>query len=275
MSSTYKQYLRARSEVISSMTNAKNIRDQWLAATTENPVNLTKKEVDHIGKAFKNRLLTVKWDCEDLEELVNVSENESNGFRKAELDEAKQFIDESKTEISKMVDQLENEDSINRLYNKHSISQTHPSTTQTTTLTSSQSPNSTKYNLVSANDVEEIRFDKYQVETSATVFNNALYDHYEQTGSSMHSPQQKTFSPSQVFNNLSRPVTNVYMNPNENEIILNMLETEYYNPPSGLQTRPKYNYMIRKLFENDRNRVLGAIAFIFSFPILLLLFIIV
>lgn len=266
MSTTQKQYLRAKSEVESSLSSARALRDQWLVAAKENPTNLTKKEVDYIGKAFKNRLLTVKWDCEDLEESISVCVNEDRKLDDGELEKAKAFIEECRDEISKFMDQLEEAESNNKIFNKHGIS--IPTSAQTIT-SLMQNPGS-RYEKLSNNDVEEVQFDKNQVATSASIFNNVLYDHIEQSEQQKH-----PISPTQVFNNLSRPVTNVYMNPNENEIILDMLETEYYNPPSELQPRSRLDYSVRKLLETDRNKFLGTIAFIFSFPILLVLFLLV
>lgn len=266
MSTTQKQYLRAKNEVESSLSNARTLRDQWLVATKENPTNLTKKEIDYIGKAFKNRLLTVKWDCEDLEELINVCEIEDRKLDAGELEKAKIFIEDCRNEISKFMDQLEETESNNKIFNKHGIS--IPTSGQTTT-SIVQNPGN-RYERLSNNDAEEVQFDKGQVASSASIFNNVLYDHLEQS-----EQQKQPISPTQVFNNLSRPVTNVYMNPNENEIILDMLETEYYNPPSALKPRSRFTYAVRKLLETDRNKFLGTIAFIFSFPILLVLFLLV
>lgn len=255
--STKKQYLSAKSEVEASLSSARALNSRWLAATRENPTNLTQKEIDYIGKDFKNRLLTVKWDCEDLEELINICENDTKNF---DVGEAKIFIEQCRSEISKFMCQLEEAEVNKKLFNKHGIS--IPTSAQNTTSIVENSSN--KYERLANNDAEEVQFDR------ASVFNNVLYDHLEQA------EQQKTTFIPQVFgNNLSRPVTNVYMNPNENEIILDMLETEYYNPPSGLQPRSpgtRLNHTVRKLFETDRNKFLGTIAFVFSFPILLVLF---
>lgn len=293
---TYKQYLRAKSEVESSMTNARSLRDQWLAAVKENPTNLTKKEVERIGKAFKNRLLTVKWDCEDLEELVNVCENSK--LFKYDVNEsiiAKCFTTDCRNEISKMMAQMEQIELDDKVYQKHGI--TMPTTSApATTLTSSLKQSivttpttgleNTKYQRLLDNnnvvDSEEIQFDKTQLEhatsqtsptfNSASIFNNALYDHVEQFEDRQFKTDLGSFNNRpQVFNNLSRPVTNVYMNPNDNEVILDMLETEYYNPPS-LQSETRVNYAIRKLLDISRNRIVGTIAFIFSFPILIIIF---
>lgn len=275
MSPTVKQYLRAKSELEISMTKAKSLRDQWIATTRGNPVNLTKKEIDHMGKSFKNHLLTVKWDCEDLEELVNVCENE-NSLNFEEILNAKGFIEEYRYEISQLMNQLEESEINAKIFNKHGIS--IPSSTETTTAITSmiQSPIS-RYERLSNNDGEEVQFDKNQVvASSASIFNNALYDHIEQKEESDRPKIGSSFNSSQVFNNLSRPVTNVYVNPNENEMILDMLETEYYNPPAGLQAESRFNYAVRKFFEADRNkRFLGIIAFLSSLPILMLLFIMV
>lgn len=266
MSTSHKQFLRAKSEVESSLSNARTLRDQWLVARKENPTNLTKKEIDYIGKAFKNKLLTVKWDYEDLEELISVCENEDRNSDSGELEIAKAFVEECRIEITRFMDQLDEVESSSKIFNKHGISIPAP----TQTMTSMIQNTSNKYEKLLNNDAEEVQFDKNQVASSASIFNNVLYDHLEQS-----EQQKQPISPTQVFNNLSRPVTNVYMNPNENEIILDMLETEYYNPPSAIQPRSRLNYTVRKLLETDRNKFLGTIAFIFSFPILLVLFLLV
>lgn len=267
MSGTQKQYLLAKSEVESSMANARTLRDQWRVASIENPTNMTKKEVDYLAKAFKNRLLTLKWDCEDLEELIGLCENEGTNIDIGEFEKTRRFIGECRSEVSSMMDLLEESEANNKVFNKHGI--TLPTTTQTT-VANIMNGNGSKYERLSNNDAEEVQFDKNQVATSATVFNNVLYDHLEEGGGD----RGKTFENSPVFSNLSRPMTNVYMNPNENEIILDMLETEYYNPPSGLHNGSRLNYTLRKLLETDRNKFLGTIAFLFSFPILVVLFLV-
>lgn len=263
MSSSYKQYLRTKLEVESSLLNARILRDKWVAASGENPTNLTKREVDDIGKAFKHRLLAVKWDCEDLEDLVNSSGNDSS-FKVGEIENARILIQECRNEISLLINELEEAESNSKLFNKHGLMPLASNQAVTPMIQSSGS----RYEKLTSNDAEEIQFDKNQVASSATIFNNSLYDHLEQN------EEEKSFNSPQVFNNISKPITNVYMNPNENEIILDMLETEYYNPPSGLQTESRFNYTIRKLLERDRNRFLGAVAFLLSFPILMVFFLI-
>lgn len=273
MSSAYKQYLRAKNEVESSLVSARNLRDQWLATTGGNPMNLTKKDIDYIGKKFKNKLLTVKWDLEDLEDMISVCENETNDLDANELEESKRFISECKNEISKLMDQLEETESNFKTFNKHGISFPSSAHTAITSMIQNQSSkyerlkSDTSTNININHDAEEVQFDKGQVASSAAIFNNALYDHFEED------KMMQSFDSSQVFNNLSRPITNVYVNPNENEIILDTLETEYYNPPGGLQHSASSrlaNYSIRKLLETDRNKFFGAVAFVFSLPIMYL-----
>lgn len=303
-SSTFKQYLRIKNEVIVSLDNVRSLRDQYLAATRENPTNLTKKEIDYVGKAFKNRLLTVKWDCEDLEELLRVCEkgesksarleDRSNSDFQNDILSGKCFLLDCRNEINKLMEELEETDSSRKIFNKHGItiqSQSNNNilsngSSQLESSQDNQKANGTgKYERLlgdstQPNEPEEVQFDKNQIE-SASIFNNALYDHLEQQQQQLKLNQFNNSSSHQVFNNLSRPVTNVYMNPNENEIILDMLETEYYNPPSGLTTTTnnsylsspatRLNYTVRKLLETDRNKLLGTIAFLFSFPILYVL----
>lgn len=264
-----KQYLRAKNEVESSILNARSLRDQWLTASRDNPTNLTKKEIDYLSKSFKNRLLAVRWDCEDLEELIGACEDGLTKLDNGEVANARLFIEECRVEISKFMNELEETEASGKIFNKHGIQlPISNQTTMSSILT--QNPNS-KYERLANNDVEEVQFDKSEVASSASIFNNALYDHFENN----EITDRKSSNTSQVFCNLSRPVTNVYMNPNENEVILDMLETEYYNPPSGLQTESRFNHAVRKLLETDRNKMFGTIAFIFSFPILLVLFLIV
>lgn len=281
--------LNAKAEAEASLTGARSIRDKWLAASRENPTNLTKKEVDHIGKEFRNRLLTLKWDCEDLEELVEDDNIEDQSFS----DELKSFLDQCKGEIATFMNQLEEYETNSKIFNKHGITlpnqaslsrslaakQTTTSETTTATLpvtsitTNPISELAQHYERLSNDmDTGEIHFDKSLVEASTTIFNNDLYDHYE--GNMNQDRLFKTSHATEVFNNLTRP-PDVYTHPNENEMILEMLETEYYNPPVGLLAKTRNNYAIRKLFETDRNRFLGTIALIFSFPVLLILFLVI
>lgn len=264
------QILRAKGEVESSLATAISLRDRWLVATNDNPTNLTKKEIDNIGKAFKNRLLTLKWDCEDLEELVSASgENEV---------EIKNFINHCRNEISKFMSQLEEADSSSKIFNKHGITLTNssqeiakPIATTTAVASIIQNPLS-QYERLSELDAGEIHFDKSQIEASTTIFNNALYDHYDHDADE----SSKGVSATQVFNNITRPTTDVYMHPNENEMILEMLETEYYNPPSKLLSKTRYNQTISKFIDTDRYKILGKyIALLFAFPIMLVLFFVI
>lgn len=274
---TQKQILRAKIEAETSLANARIVRDQWLAATRENGADLAKKEVDRISKAFKNRLLTLKWDCEDLEELVNVGGNIIGSQMK--LEELTRFIEECGSEIATFISQLENFESKNKIFNKHGImlpNQTQTTaTTATTTISMTTITNNTvtpvtqnsigqQYERISDLDAGEIHFDKNQIEASTTIFNNALYDHYENEDRLI-----KGINAAQVFNNISRPATDVYMHPDEHEMILEMLETEYYNPPDGFLTKSRYNYMMRRLFDIDIRKILGTILL---FPILFILF---
>lgn len=270
MTTPQKKYLRAKSEVETSLANARTLRDQWQVAIDSNPTNLTKKEIDYIGKAFKNKLLTVKWDCEDIEELIN--SNELGSIQGEEREEAKLFIETCRAEISKLMDQLEEAETNAKTFTKHGI--TLPS--QATVVSMLQGPDS-RYERLTSNDAEEVQFDKNQVHqatsasaaSAAAVFNNALYDHYEQNElSETNTIEFKGLNSAQVFNNLSRPSTNVYMNPAENESILNMLETEYYNPPT-LKAAPRLNSALSKILETDR-RTLRTVAFLLSFPFIFL-----
>lgn len=302
MSLTQKQISRAKHEAEASLANARTLRDQWLAAVNQNPTNLPQKEIDHLTKAFKNRLLSVKWDCEDLEELVG---GESGGIKKnkqaGELDDVRRFIEDCKRELTNSMVQLEDFELNKKIFNKHGIvtsacsntsiptndlnevaNNTTPTKTTTATATTiihNPLHNNPQYERLLNNGGEfpfdsnesnqdELYFDKSQLEANTTIFNNALYEHYEADDHLV-----KGLNGTKVFNNLTRPNTNaeVFTGTNENEMILEMLETEYYNPPTGLLAKTKYNTTIRKMFDMDRKRFLGTIVFIFSVPFLLML----
>lgn len=273
MSQAYKQILRAKSEVETSLVSARSLRDQWIAANNPESSTLTKREVDHIGKSLKNRLLTVKWDCEDLEDLLIASENEllNSGEDPTTI---RRFIEQSKIETNELIKLLEDTDAKTKVLAKHGINVSRNQQLVMPALI--QSNGTSRYGRLTNNDAEEVQFDKNQVQgatnQTATIYDNALYDYLEEVD---FNPQiNKSFNTSQVFSNLSRPETNVYMNSNENEIILDMLETEYYNPPNGLRASSQFNYAFRKLLETDRNKLLGTVAFLFSFPILLVIFLV-
>lgn len=275
-SGALKQLIKAKKEVEESIANARTLKNQWIVANTSNPTNLTKREVNNIAKLFKNKLLTAKWDCEDLEELLNASENELRIKDEQELADMRQFIDQRRVEIASMIKQLDDLDTKAKAFSKHGLNLTSNNQTNAINSLSLQTDDSSKYERLNNNDFEEIQFDKSQFQSAnnsrqqATVYTNALYDHLEsQQAQKISNPQ------SQVFSNVSRPVADVYMNSNDNEIILDMLETEFYNPPNELRNRTQLTYALRKLLETDRNKMLGTIAFLFSFPILLVLFLVV
>ena len=276
--STQKRVLRAKSEVESSRANVKVHHEQWLAATQANPTILTKKEVHHASKAFKNCLLSLKWDCEDLEELLSVSSE--NCFNDpTELSELKRFAEECRQEIRTYANKLEEFESNNKIFNKHGI--TLPNSlaqTATTVTTIVQNPDSQYERLAEPlpisdnnhNQNEEFNcFDKNQIETSsATIYDNALYEHFD--GLQETDRLAKGIYATQVFNNLTRPVTEPFVNTSESEMILEMLETEHYNPQESLLTNQS---AIRRLLDHtERNKFL---AVIFSFPLLLIIFLVI
>lgn len=279
-------------EFENSLVSARELRDQWLSAIDstktkgESFAKLFKKELDQSTKALKNKLLAVKWDFEDLEELHSVYKLDSGQANLMDADEAhvveeiRRHIGDWRSEIAQMMAQIEDAESSSKLFNKHGITFHNP--------VNSISSNSNKYERLNSEapnyhhqDTEDVvQFDKGLVDSRETsIVNNMLYDHLDRLTGSRNSLSD----PSQVFNNLSRPVTtNVYMNPNENEMILDMLETEYYNPPDGLlqetsgggSSNPRTISMFKKLLDANRNKFLGIIVFLCSFPTLLILFMI-
>lgn len=271
-STAYKQLLQAKIEVENSVSCAQTLRTQWLVANTSNSNDLTKREVDHLGKLFRNKLLTARWDCEDLEELLNSSKHELKD-EDQDLLSIRQFIGECRNEIASMIRQLDDTETKTKTFSKHGIDLASSQHINPLTSIAVQNNYGSKYEKLT-NDPEEVQFDKDQVQSAtssrlnATVYNNALYDHLETNQS------YKTYQTPQVFSNVGRPEANVYMNTNEHEIILDMLETEFYNPPDELRNTSQLMYALRKLLDTDRNKMLGAIAFIFSFPILLVLFLV-
>lgn len=313
---SYKQFLRAKSELEASLANARSQRSQWLAANRENPTQLTKREVDHITKKFKTRLLSVEWDCQDLEELINSREltasltnlttnsadnstSTPGSISKDELYDARELIAECREEIKKFTNELDDTEWGQKVFNRHGITLPSSQTASAAVASMLSSANgnhnlngTSKYERLNDNDTSEIHFDKSQVVVATNaaasansngtqntqIVNNALYDHF---GDEDDTPglSPKGFNASEVFNNLTRPVTNVYMNPNENEVILDMLETEYYQPPAGLQAlngglngKARLNLTMRKLFDTDRNRFMGTIVLLLTFPFVLVFF---
>ena len=139
-----RQISRAKNEAETSLASARSLRDQWSAAIGQNPTGLTQKDVDHLSKAFKNRLLTVKWDCEDLEELVNnlsISSNNNNSNSNRNngtsdgnntdncnvsasdelISETKCFIEQCRQEMDRFLKQFEDYEYNRKVYNKHGI----------------------------------------------------------------------------------------------------------------------------------------------------------
>lgn len=272
MSEKYNRYLSAKKELETSLANAKSLRDQWLAATRENPTNMSKRELDTLTKTFRNRLLTVKWDFEDLEELLDSSNTKGNALfdHIEQHKEAKSFNQGCQKEISELMDQLEQGEANVKALSRHGISiysdANATSNSSAQNFTEGDAPESLA-NIVSENEPEDILIDKRQIDSpKASIFVNALHDHYDDTTGG------NKFDTSQVFNNLSRPITNVYVNPNDNEMILNMLETEYYNPPATSSSGRKYIDSIKKAIEYDPKNFIKAIALLFSFPMLLIIF---
>lgn len=286
----FDKLIRAREEVQASLDQAKAARDQWLAVSGQNPTNLTKRQIEDIGKTFRNNILSVKWDLEDLEELdANTKPSEANSEQKESI---KNFIKETHIEISLLVDQLEQADSELKVLQKHGLHIGPVSETSGQTLATSSSGQPSSFGssrravgsaahhhtsrklseLDETGEGEDVLLDKRQLGAVQTrsIVENALHDYYEEFEE--NGRKLKGFNSSQVFNNLTRPVTNVYVNPNENEMILNMLETEYYNPPNELLSRPTLNYNLRNFFEHDLGKIIKYLVVLFSFPAVLLFF---
>lgn len=358
--SQHKQYLRAKSEVEASMASARALRDKWLAASIDNQTNVTtNKDLAHLNKALRNKLLTVKWDCEDLEETIGANEHASRSGAnqqtqedrtqsEQELEQSRAFIGECREEIATIMSLLEETDSHRKLYQKHGITlhntlatcrnaDTNQEGTQANVETMNQMGSGDsqhthervgKTSVAAAvtsmiaqaksgqgyerlaevearsneDDGEDVQFDKRDITTNdaANIYTNAQLDQaaeIEARSSHNLSPTSyysdidkslKSFSSTQVFNNLSRPVTaNVYMNPNDSETILDMLETEYYYVPPGMHIDANKNTMfsntatrmmprlanaMQKMLKTDgSSRFLGTIAFLFSFPLVMLI----
>lgn len=313
MSTTYEQLLRAKTDLETSLERAQEFRDQWLALVGPNGDNyakLSKKELGQSTKTFENKLLAVKWDLQDLEAQLATYKFDDNTQRDELasdaadeirlVEEIRRQIGDWREELLQMMSQRETVESSSKLFNKHGITFHHnpvAAAINHSISAATNNNNNNKYERLSsshqADNMEDVvQFDKSLVSPGrqeTSIVNNLLYDHLEDQQQQQH--RASLSDPSQVFNNLSRPVvTNVYMNPNENEMILDMLETEYYNPPDGLlqQQNPNNNNnnnrnrnsnnstridtMFKKLFDTDRNKFLGTIVFLCSFPTLLILF---
>lgn len=286
-----RQILRAQSEARASLAGVRSLRDQWVASGGggQNPAGLSQKELDHLSKAFKNRLLTLKWDCEDLEELASGENNDKNASSTCNRDslaETRALIRECRDELTRCMAHIEDCESARRTLSKHGITTKTASTPVPATPVTAivQNPlHAGNYERLSNGHLdgealiangfgaELAHFDKSQMETSTTIFSNALHEHYEQ-----EEALNKSAHATKVFNNLTRPsADDICVGTNENEMILEMLETEYYDPPPGLLAKTKYGGALRNFFDADRNKFLGTFAFLVSFPILFILFLVI
>jgi len=314
------QILSAKDEAEASLADARSLYDKWLVANGSNPTNLTQKEADHLTRTLKNRLLSLKWDCEDLEELVvagekSLSKNTTSGNNATqELDEARKLMQDCRSQLTVISNHLEDFEANKKLFNKHGIQMTsielnsrednngELSKEVLNNISKDKIAQSVNSNVVTSiienpleshfvdrellinnnreqkktgvtsNEIEH--FDKSRIERSATIFDNALYDHYEGVNKGI-------VDASKVFGNLGRPQTsNVYVDStNENEMILEMLETEYYNPPEGLLGKTslmttRYNQAIRARLPVEmlaQNKLLAAIPLCIIIVLLLVI----
>lgn len=236
-------------DIKASLNLAYRLRDQWIAGTQQNPINMTKKDIDQTEKALKNKLLTVKWDCEDLEELLAF-----NNLPKEVIDQSKAYISQARKQVSEIMDEMDD------VYNGKVIKEKDDPSNQVVDLNSfsdNDSPND-KYQKVN-NDDTEIVFDINQIENSnANVYNNELHDYYEyenlyRNKNGIHSTQ--------VFNNLTRPLANVSHSNNDTETIVGMLETEYYSPPLGV-SQPSTTSKIVDIVRERPKTFTGFIIFV-------------
>lgn len=250
-----------------SIKSVCQLLEQWRIATKQNPTNLTKKQVDQTEKNLKNKVLTVKWDCEDLEELIEQTQNDSNLHEKLEY--ANILIRDAKEKVAEIMDELEGIKTKSKILNKHGIS-IHDSAQAVIASFSSGNQNSSNesYKRLS-NDDNDVVFDRGQIQFSnANVYANQLHDYYEYEdpyNNINNTNNINGFNPTEVFNSLSKPLNNSRANNEDNETILGMLETEYYDPPLGLQVDSSYGKKMQLFWKNGSKKLFGTITVVLTF----------
>lgn len=331
------QLLNKIGELEASLANAKSTYDQWLAASGSNPTGLTRKDIDNLTIVFQRRVLTVKWDCEDLEDLIVTNDKRKSSLEYVDtLQEAKLFLVESREQMEKYNNHLEDFKTGQLMLSRHGISTMQRQQTSSIGIESleinnikardhseTSDVNTPAMDIISRNDsgvisepqqktvitnpmndmtddtivttttipdpmaqTEIQHFDKSQIERSTSIFSNALYEHYEDQEDRLIESNGSIVngnSATRMFNNLTRPNnTDVYMDSNnENEMILEMLETDYYNTQQvnnangflGKSTAlaVSYNQTLRKLFETDQRKFLVCLL---TLPLMLVMFLV-
>lgn len=247
MSITRTQLLSAKKEVETSLAAARELRDQIFDQNGH--LDLTRKDANYNQRAFKNRLLAAKWDCEDLEELLSSNPNVLNQI---ELTETTIYVDACRKEVADLTCQLDEVESRLKAFQKHGL--------QYATQTNSRVPLTNPSDLGQTDDKQIARFDSAEEQQSTVkvnVFSNALYDHVEVSDTQ----SSGSVEASKIFSNLERPSSDVFVSPNENELILEMLETGYNNQ-SASNKLSAYDATIAKVFDPTGKTFVGIILFI-------------
>lgn len=241
MSVTRSQVLSAKRELEASLIGAKELKSKLFNQSGQ--LDLNKKDSNYNLRAFKNRLLAAKWDCEDLEELLSTN---SNVLGQIESTELRIYVDASRKEIANMTNHLDDAESRFKTLQKHGFQDEQPDFKVAAANPDDQHP----FSPISDKSITNLVSDKNRSTVSANVFSNALYDHLE-NGSRLG------FETSKIFNNLERPTTDVYVSPNENESILEMLETGYSNRSSNARS---YDKALRRMFDTTGGKFVGLIV---------------
>lgn len=245
MSSAARSQLQsAKKEVETSLAAARQLRD--LIIDQNGCLDVTRKDANYNQRAFKNRLLAAKWDCEDLEELLSSNPNVLNQI---ELTELTIFADVCRKEVANLTSQLEEAEFKVRTSQKHGFNYPTQADPRLSPTGLGEPPAGDKRPLSADSDRDQ------QSTVKVNVFSNALYEHVE-NGSSVGSVEA-----TKVFNNLERPSTDVYVSPNENELILEMLETGYSNQATGSKLGA-YDTTLAKVFDPTGRKFVGIIVFI-------------
>lgn len=237
MSVTKSQIFSAKRELEASLIGAKELRSQIFDQNGQ--VDLNRKDSNYNQRAFKNRLLAAKWDCEDLEELLSTNSNVLGHIESTEL---RIYVESCRKEIADMTNQFEDAELRVKTLQKHGFQNDQfdckvPETNE-----------QPEFSPISEKPISHFDPDKSQ--SSANVFSNVLYDHLE-------SDSRLGFETTKIFNNLERPTTDVYVSPNEDESILEMLEAGYSNQSANIRS---YDKALRKVFDTAGGKFVGLLV---------------
>ncbi|XP_044761249.1 syntaxin-6 isoform X1 [Coccinella septempunctata] len=96
-----------KDEVFKALNKTRGLYLRWIEIQ-EDPICVSKEEIEWINTELKNSLRSIEWDLEDLEDTIDIVEKNPTKFKidNKELTLRKKFIDSTREEVKLMRDKI-------------------------------------------------------------------------------------------------------------------------------------------------------------------------